>query len=197
MTEAQFQNLMSRVIGMLEKDLDPRLTYHNPGHTRDVLFQAERIARGEGITDPQELMLLRISALFHDTGFLLTYADHEQASCGIMNQYMKEIGMDEVSIARIAGMIMATKIPQSPGNKLEEIICDADLDYLGRDDFAPISSGLMKEFLCFGVIGSEADWDRLQIKFFESHSYFTETCKSGRAPIKSKHLEQLRLKQLS
>lgn len=180
----------------MEKNLDSRLTYHNPGHTWDVLFQAERIARGEGITDPQELMYLRISALFHDTGFLHVYADHEKASCEILTEFMADYDMDKREIEKMKGMIMATRIPQTPTNKLEEIICDADLDYLGRDDFEPISNGLMKEFLAYGVIRSETDWDNLQIRFFENHNYFTETCRFERAPKKSKHLQLLKQKKM-
>jgi uncharacterized protein len=196
MTEEQFQELRSRVIKKLEIQLDPRLTYHNPGHTKDILAQVERIARSEGISDRQDLLLLRISALFHDTGFLLVYADHEKASCEVLTEYMAEYDMDEREIEKMKGMIMATRIPQTPKNKLEEIICDADLDYLGRDDFEPISNGLMKEFLAYGVIRSETDWDNLQIRFFENHNYFTETCRSERDPKKSKHLQLLKQKKM-
>jgi hypothetical protein len=93
------------------------------------------------------------------------------------------------------GMIMATKIPQSPTNPLEEIICDADVDYLGRDDFERISNSLKDEFLVYGVIKSEADWNPLQIRFFEMHAYFTETCKTNRAANKKLHLDQLKANQ--
>src|SRR5678816_3445426 len=72
-------------------------------------------------------------------------------------------------------MIMATKIPQTPHTLLEQIICDADLDYLGRNDFEPISRSLYKEFLTYKIIPEDIIWDHIQIKFFESHHYFTGT----------------------
>jgi len=87
---------------------------------------------------------------------------------------------------------MATKIPQSPKNILEEIICDADLDYLGRDDFEPISDSLRREFLELGIVSSDEHWYSLQIKFIENHNYFTNSSRQLRNPEKLKRLEKLK-----
>jgi hypothetical protein len=112
-----------------------------------------------------------------------------------MMRNIKDGDLSDEELEKVKGMIMATKIPQTPYNKLEEIICDADLDYLGRPDFEPISLGLKEEFLIYGVIKTEADWDPLQIRFFEAHSYFTKTCQRDRAPRKAIHLNELKAKQ--
>jgi hypothetical protein len=182
-------------LGILDKNLDPKLTYHNLAHTKDVIRQVERIAIGENISNKNDILLLKVAALFHDTGFLDVYKHHEERSCDIMMENLEEGDLTEEELEKVKGMIMATKIPQTPHNQLEEIICDADLDYLGRPDFTPISNGLKYEFLEFGVIKSEADWDPLQIRFFESHTYFTNTCKTDRAPLKEVHLGELKAKQ--
>lgn len=196
MTESRFEALRSTVLSLLENNLDPKLTYHNLAHTMDVIRQVERIAIGENISDKKDILLLKVAALFHDTGFLEVYKHHEDMSCEIMEKHLKDGDLDSEDLEKVKGMIMATKIPQTPYNKLEEIICDADLDYLGRDDFEPISLGLKKEFLVYGVIKSEADWDPLQIRFFEAHTYFTKTCQTDRAPKKAIHLEELKAKQI-
>jgi predicted metal-dependent HD superfamily phosphohydrolase len=180
------------VLTILEQQLDPRLTYHNLAHTKDVMAQVERIAHGEQITHADDIMLLRVAALFHDTGFLYTYNHHEDKSCEVLMDTLEAGDLKPWELDKVKGMIMATKIPQTPHNHLEQIICDADLDYLGRNDFEPISEGLKKEFLVYGVISQEADWDPLQIRFFESHNYFTLTCKQDRNPKKQLHLQQLK-----
>ncbi|HLO81247.1 MAG TPA: HD domain-containing protein [Chitinophagaceae bacterium] len=195
MTESRFEALRSTVLSLLENNLDPKLTYHNLGHTMDVIRQVERIAIGEKISDKNDILLLKVAALFHDSGFLEVYKHHEDMSCNILMRHINGSDLTEAELEKVKGMIMATKIPQTPYNKLEEIICDADLDYLGREDFEPISLGLKDEFLEFGVIKSEADWDPLQIRFFEAHSYFTKTCQQDRAPRKAIHLEELKAKQ--
>lgn len=197
MTESAFKDLEQLILQRLTKGLDRRLTYHNPNHTLDVLRQAERIAQEEGVKDEDGLMLLRIAALYHDTGFLDTYQGHEQRSCEIMREDLEKTGLNSQELDQICGMIMATKIPQSPTSLLEEILCDADLDYLGRPDFPPISQHLMHEFLEFGIIKDEAEWDPIQIGFFEKHQYFTRSSRSIRQPGKLAHLALLKSRQAS
>ena len=197
MTESGFLQLKSRILKLLRSGLDPRLTYHSQAHTEDVLLQVERIAAAENITDNRLLLLMRIAALFHDTGFLRTYKGHEKESCVIMLATIDTSAFDESEIDIIKGMIMATKIPQMPQSLPEMIICDADLDYLGRDDFNTISNALKNEFLAYGVIKNEREWDRLQVNFFDSHKYFTVSSIRDRCPVKMQHLELLKRKLIA
>jgi predicted metal-dependent HD superfamily phosphohydrolase len=193
MTEAGFQALKADIIQRLS-GLDARLTYHNLAHTLDVMEQAVRISVEESILDPRQLLLVKIAALYHDTGFLFTYRGHEEKSCEIARQDLAGTDLTADEVNTITGMIMATKIPQSPANLMEEIICDADLDYLGRDDYPPISDNLKVEFLSYGIIGVDKDWDPLQIDFFEKHRYFTRSSRTLRAPKKQQYLAMLKEK---
>lgn len=192
MNETGFIAIEKAIIQRLKAGLDPRLTYHNLAHTLDVLDQALRIALAENIKDPRQLLLIRVAALFHDTGFLYVYRGHEETSCEIMEESVKETNLSTTEIDQIKGMIMATKIPQGPTNLMEQIICDADLDYLGREDFPIISNNLKKEFLEYGVIQKDTDWDPLQISFFEKHRYFTRSSNEIRAPKKTERLAKLK-----
>jgi len=192
MTEKEFLQLKSGILKLLREGLDPRLTYHSPEHTADVLKQLERIAAAEGLTDSRLLLLMRIAAIFHDTGFLRTYKGHEAQSCIIMLEILDPGLLDVSEIEMIKGMIMATKIPQLARTLPEMIICDADLDYLGRDDFETISNFLKNEFLAYNVIKNEEQWNQLQVNFFESHHYLTGTSIQGRSPGKMQHLEMLK-----
>ena len=195
MTESGFQAIHASIVQRLSAGLDPRLTYHNLAHTLDVLDQSLRISLAEKISDPRLLLLIRLAALFHDTGFLFEYSGHEARSCKIMREALQGTSITEEELVLISGMIMATKIPQSPSNLMEQIICDADLDYLGRADFPPISNNLKKEFLEYGVIKNEADWELLQIGFLEKHQYFTQTSNETRAPKKREYLSILKQEQ--
>jgi len=186
-----FKSIKQPILTRLEKELDPRLGYHNLSHTLDVLEQAEVIAKQEKINDKHDLLLLKTAAVFHDSGFLLVYKNHEEKSCEIALEAVKDIFSEE-DLKKICGMIMATKIPQTPHNLLEKIICDADLDYLGRNDFEPISQNLYKEFMAYKIFPEDIIWDHIQIKFFESHHYFTETSCKKRNEKKLKHLEILK-----
>jgi len=194
MEENEFVGLKDRIIQTLSARLDPKLTYHSPYHTLDVLEQATRLAIAEGIKSQSDLRLLQIAALYHDYGFVSVYKGHEEVSCEIFMKEFKDAGLSGEDKKRICGMIMATKIPQNPTNLLEEIICDADLDYLGRTDFYIISERLKKEFLHFGIVQTEQEWESLQVKFFKSHRYFTKSSMQQRNPLKLQHLQELIMK---
>lgn len=171
--------------------LDAHLTYHCKAHTRDVELQSLAIAAREGVTDLNDLFCLQVAALYHDNGFLETYSHHEEASCQIFLKDALEFGISAVNQEVIMQLIMATKVPQQPHTHLEQIICDADLDYLGRDDFYRIGDTLRREFIHYGVVPDDAGWEKLQLKFLQSHRYHTLSSQQLREPVKQQHLAGL------
>ncbi len=70
---------------------------------------------------------------------------------------------------------MVTKIPQQPQDKLGEILCDADLYYLGTDKYFVGADKLYKELHEAGFVKSREEWSNEEIKFVERHHYFTPT----------------------
>ncbi len=176
----------------LSNELPGHLYYHSVRHVTDVYDAAMMIASQEQInaTDTQ---LLATAVLFHDSGFIFQSRNHEDKGCEIARELLPDLGYNEDELKTICGMIMATKIPQSPQNKLEEIICDADLDYLGRDDFWEIGSCLFKELNENGTPLTTKEWNELQVSFLESHQYFTSTAKKLREHDKFMHLAELKL----
>ncbi len=188
--EVQYDTICQKMITRLQKELNPGLLYHNVSHTVDVMEQAVSIAKEEGIEKGHDLGLLKLGAAYHDSGFLFTYRNHEEKGCEIVRHDLSSI-LPAKDLDIICGLIMATKIPQSPKNLLEQIICDADLDYLGRDDFEPISQNLYTEFIEFDIIKKEDNWDNIQINFFKIHQYFTQTSLNKRKKKKQEHLDFL------
>lgn len=189
-----FAHIKKHVVGKLEKELPRDLTYHNIAHTLDVLKQVNEIGKSEGIIDEQQFLLLRIAALYHDTGFINVYKGHEERSCEIASEDLPAFGFSAGDIKKICSLIRATRVPQLPQDLLEEIICDSDLDYLGRDDFFEIGKGLYKEFRDQKIVESENDWNLLQVRFLESHRFFTDTSIRRRQHQKQVHLELIKRK---
>jgi uncharacterized protein len=183
----QYEQAKEIILKKLENELPQHLSYHSVAHVKDVCNAASEIAASEGITG-EDLTLLMTAALFHDSGFLFGAAEHEKKSCEIAKQYLPGLGYTDGQIERICGMIMATKIPQTPHNHLEEILADADLDYLGRDDFFTIGERLYEELAMFGIINNKDDWNRLQVRFLENHHFFTRTAIQSRKAKKEAHL---------
>lgn len=179
------------ILGQLRLRLSETLYYHGLHHVQDVTNAALYLAGQEGIADEESIQLLRTAALYHDSGFMNTYQNHEEEGCRLVRQMLPDFGYTESQIEMICGMIMATKIPQQPRNQLEKIICDADLDYLGRDDFESIAATLFEELKFRNLISDLQTWNKIQIEFLAAHHYWTDSALKLRASQKAKHLDQL------
>lgn len=186
----QFFDLQELILDKLEKELPGNLYYHNVKHTVDVVTQSELIGIGEGVSD-EELLLLKTAALFHDTGHAVDYDNHEYHSTVIAREILPNYYFTQPQIDQICSLIMATKLPPEPKDKLEAIICDSDLDYLGRSDMIPVSNTLYMELKEYNKIGSMNDWNKLQKKFISNHQYFTETARNLREVNKQKQIERI------
>ncbi|MBN2669345.1 MAG: HD domain-containing protein [Bacteroidales bacterium] len=186
----RFEELEDLILTKLEKGLDKRLYYHNVKHTIDVMNQVEVIGIGEGISD-DEMILLKTAALFHDLGHTISFLDHEEQGIIFAKDLLPNFKYSDAQIEQISELIYATKFPPEPKNKLEEIICDADLDYLGRKDFLPVSNNLYLEMFEHGRINNRKEWNELQISFLKSHQYYTETARKAREVNKQEQLQKL------
>ncbi|MGZ3750857.1 MAG: HD domain-containing protein [Mucilaginibacter sp.] len=189
----QFRKAGKFILSKLRRELPAHLSYHGIAHTLDVYESAERISKGEGLSN-QEQRLLLTAALFHDAGFIKMREGHEAESCRIARQHLPAYNYQPAEIEKICGMIMATRIPQSPLNHLEEILCDADLDYLGRDDFFILSNRLYTELRSEGLIKDEKAWNREQAEFMEGHNYHNLYSVKLRQPKKEEYIKLVKSK---
>lgn len=178
------------IIKVLERGLSPKLHYHSIAHTKDVVRAVERYALLEGVTD-EGLFLLKSAATYHDAGFVESYEKNEPIGARMAEEILPKYGYSEQHILQIKELIFVTQIPHQPKNKLEEIICDADLDYLGRDDFHEIADKLRRELREHGKIDSDRKWDEMQIAFLRMHRYFTPTAIASRQEKKDKNLQEV------
>ncbi len=202
MTVPDFEQARAYALERLAKELSPLLTYHNLEHTRDdVVPASERLARLSGIDD-EEIVLLLTAAFYHDIGFVIQRDDHETVGVTIAQEVLPHFGYSTEAIERVSGIIMATKLPQSPESFLGEILADADLDVLGRDDFMVINQALQTERATFDGPLSDVAWYEGQYRFMQKHRYFTAVAHNLRDAKKQENsallyalLEQARAEQ--
>lgn len=190
MSMKSFESLKKSVLDRMRNQLPSHLTYHCVEHTELVLERSEYIAKKEGLSR-KKIELLKAAALYHDFGFTEVYKDHEEKGCEIVKKELPKFGYSDSDIKAICGMIMATKIPQSPKNLMEDIIADADLEYLGSNEFKTIGDRLYKELKHFNSALSRKEWNQIQIKFMSNHDYHTSYCKRYREWRKQRNLESL------
>jgi len=174
--DQQYESVVKR----LRLDLNVKYLYHDCRHTEDVIRQCQEIAYRESV-GVDDLALLKLAALYHDLGFLVQRANHEAAGAEI---FLNEAAVSEMTVEdkeHVARLIMVTKIPQQPKTLLESIICDADLDYLGREDFPAIAEFLYLELKACGEMSDRNRWNELQLSFLGAHQYHTESSRKLRS----------------
>lgn len=181
------------ILDYLGKNLPSNLYFHGIHHTIGVYMDAQEIAILEGV-EGRDLKILLTAALFHDSGFTQAYKNHEQKSVEIARKFLPDFGYTPQDLDEIEVLIMATQVPQNPRNFLSQILCDADLYYLGGDEFYLIGQTLFREFCEHGVVCDEKTWNEIQLHFLQTHAYFTQTAKIRRNPSKEQYLQEIREK---
>ena len=158
---------------LLSVYLSDELVFHNLRHTRQVVNFAGQISRYINLSAEQEEVLL-IAAWFHDTGYILEYKGHEDASVLIAKQFLQQQGWRSDRIRSVTDCIMATKMPQSPKAPLDEALCDADLYHLAADDYPDYLARLRSEWKwAYEQWDPDEEWILLNLEFLAQHSYFT------------------------
>lgn len=168
----------NHIKGLFEKRSAVENIYHNILHTTEVVKVSAKIAKAEKISS-EETEILLIAAWFHDTGYFHCCDGHEDQSSEYARDYLEREDYPDEKISKIIGCIKATKIPHSPNNKLEEIICDADLHHLGMNDIEQRGEMLRKELEMKGIKKlSDIEWLKSSLDFFNKHKYFTDYAKN-------------------
>jgi len=167
--------------------------FHQFEHALDVKTRAIEIAKKEWLTE-DEIELLTISALFHDTGFIIQYDDNEYIWAKIARNYLRWILYPEEKIKEIERIILATRPNyKNPVDILEKIIKDADLDNLWRDDFFEKENNLKKEIETIKWIKlKKPDWHHATLDLMNNYKYFTKSAKEDRENKKQKNTSKLK-----
>ncbi len=186
----RFSDIKEFVIEYFFSRLPDGLYYHNLEHTLDVLEASQRIGSAEGLNF-SDLHLLKVAALFHDVGFVDSYENNEHLGARYAAQYLPSHGYTKQQINQVKSAILATNLHIPPKSIFEKVLCDADLDYLGRDDFNHRSQLLFQELKKWGKIESDNEWNEIQKIFLAEDHYFTDYSKRFREPEVKKRLNEL------
>jgi adenylate cyclase len=186
----QYPRLFDYLVKRMKNELAPELYYHGVHHTLDVINSVQKIARDENLDDDEHL-LLNTAALLHDSGYIFTYHHNEELAIKMARKILPDYGYTPNQIQVISGIIRTTKIRSKPKTHLQMIMNDADYDYLGRKDYPKVAATLHKELLAQGLKISKEQWIKMQIRFLEKHTFYTEFSKQNRQRQKLANLARL------
>ncbi len=167
------------------------LYYHHYEHALSVMQRAVYLGKKEWCSD-EDIQLLTIASLFHDTGFVIQYDDNEIFWAKIAQNYLRTILFDEEKISIIQNIILATKLDSKPQNLLEEIIKDADMDNLWREDFFDVGEKLKREReIMKNIKIKDPDWHHASLDVIQWYTFYTHTQISERSDTLRKNTEKL------
>ena len=177
---------MSKEIGIIKKAENfvfelfktadtSKLLYHNFTHTNDVVLGCIEIGEGSNVSE-EEMEILTLSAWFHDVGYLTAWENHEEIGVKHATEFLSKEGYAEKNIELVTGCILATKMGAAPQTFLQEIICDADMKGLSRENYDYRSQLLREECLLLKGVscGEEEEWIEKEIEFLVQHVYYTK-----------------------
>jgi len=184
--------LIELVYKDLSNKLDSKYHYHNLHHTKRVINSAEEIGNHYNLSRDDWRDLLT-ACLLHDYGFIKSHIDHEEIGAQISKEILPGYYFSDDHIETISSLILITKVAEKPSNLLESIIRDADLEYIGSDDFQKISEYLKKEWLECGVVDNENQFYKIQYEFLLSHNFYTAYMQEKGRDQKIKNIKYAKL----
>jgi uncharacterized protein len=186
-----YESAVAYAVSRLEHHLPPTLLYHSAWHScEEVAPRAEWLAKREGLSTEAQV-LVGTAAYYHDIGFTRQINMHERVSAQIAQEILPQFGYTPTQIRLIVSMIMATRIPQAARTLLHQVLADADLDVLGRKDFAARNALLRAETIALGQAAPDELWYPEQARFLRQHRYFTETACCQRNTGKQENLHTI------
>jgi len=188
----RLNDLEDTILTKFDNEIRDDLKYHNRKHTVHVYTQVELLGRAEKVKD-EDMLLLRTAGLLHDIGYLVDYTNHKKASCDFTRGFLPGFHYSEGQINKVCKLILATQETREPTNLLERIICDANLDFLGRVDYPTVSLSLYMEMKAMNKVDSFEEWKKTQISLMQNHEFHTNTARILRDVGKKDQLVQLEL----
>ncbi len=177
---------------LFQAEANEQLVYHNVTHTEHVIKHAVEIANFYRLSD-RDFFIVQCACWFHDIGYLETREQHEQKGADAAGTFLKSLSVDEGTILEVQGCILATRMPQTPKNLLQQIVCDADLYHLGSGNFKERNKLMRKEMaaLCQKEIDKNI-WRLGTLQLLESHHYHTQYCIDKLTGVKNKNIRTLK-----
>lgn len=191
-----FEHMRINIINYLKSNLPDEVVYHDLFHTLNVEKAAMRFAKLEGLNE-DEVMLLRTASLYHDSGFIFNYNRNELHSVRLMEQHLPNYGYDRAQIETIRSMILVTANNVEPVTLLEELMCDADHDYIGRADYYVVAEKLRLEIEVMESKMTDLEWIDFQLDYLQNeHKYYSISAKNIREKGKKNRISELKEKRI-
>ena len=185
------QEVEAYVSQYINTQVEARYAYHDLQHTLNVVKASVELSNYFSLSEVEHEML-RLAAWFHDIGYDEGPDNHEKRGAEHARRFLAQRNYPEEAIHKIEACILATKMPTTAKSTLEQILCDADLNHLGKKNYWERCSRVRQELnQTKDLIMSDQEWVDFELEFMTKHQWYTSAAKALFDKRKKKHLGQL------
>jgi predicted metal-dependent HD superfamily phosphohydrolase len=159
------------VTTLFEEKLPRQLVYHSLKHTAVVVKEAKNLGEASHLSEADQEALV-LAAWFHDTGYTEVYDGHEYRSMELAGQWLNEQGYPADRIRLIQDAIRATHRDEAAETELQQLLVDADMSGMGREEFFANAELL------------RAEWESVLGKCYSNTEQFKDNIKEQRKLLK-------------
>jgi adenylate cyclase len=186
----RLQDVEDDVFEKMNKDLPDNLYFHNTSRIRDVYNLVDLFGRSEELSN-EENLLLRTAVLLNDIGYIYGYDNHEDYSINYASELLPRYKYLPEQLEKVIELIEVTKGLRKPQNKSEEILLDAEMNYLSRADFVTLNELHFQELNEQGKSINREEWLKEQLVLLSNHKYYTRVANVLRDVSAEQQIENL------
>ncbi|WP_223560487.1 HD domain-containing protein [Chryseobacterium lathyri] len=162
------------MILFLSENLSENLSFHDIGHTYNVVDAAREIGTQSNLSE-ESMTVLLVAAWFHDCGYANLYIGHEEESKKIAKNFLENFGCEKDFVDTVLNCIDSTKYPPKPSSLIEKVLCDADLYHLALPNYPKYEKAIRQEFeIYLGLAYTDQEWLVKNYNFLKDHEYYTD-----------------------
>jgi predicted metal-dependent HD superfamily phosphohydrolase len=194
-TAPRYQRLVRSAFAAAEDHIEKRWNanylYHDLSHTLRVVVAAQNLAHDLSIPEEDRSRLL-IAAAFHDSGYFEDMNNHENIGARVAATFLQSHNASARMINDVVYLIQATALHARPATQLQALLRDADLHYLGSDEFVPRANALRREWeKTREIYFTDEGWIEQNIRFMQQHEFHTDAANKRFAAKKAANLQML------
>ena len=165
-------DLEEKVFEDILSTLPENLHFHGLPYARKVYNQSFLLCRSEEI-EQEDRLLVRTAALMLYTGYTQDYHNFQNRSAVISREILPDFKYSDRQIDQICNLILATKRPYNPNNRLEKILIDAKMEFIGRSDYSDRIKLLFRELKENGSKINGQQFKKQQLELLFDFEFYT------------------------
>lgn len=168
----KYFTLKEQVLDLLrQKFPEDRHYYRGASHTLKAMDVVEEYIDYMRV-GTFEAQILRLGVLMRDLGEL-NPVEHGEDGIELVRKTLSDAGYSFVQTKVVSDLVKAARHPHRPTNLLERIICDVDMEFLGREDHEEANEMFFQELLRNSMVNSREEWEQWQEEMLENYKYHT------------------------